>query len=286
MLFQLAIVCWICIFPILKRQAEGVNSASIKSATEYHAIRMQKQIEDNYQLLVESNEQYSLCDVFNLCNDPPTLYNDDSVEIDGWLTSGTPYHNPQCNESEVLIGVKPNNHNPKTGEPLTSDTCPQSNPFIACNYDNSNINAGIKIPYDADTDSQEFLDATCFANELEEISTTRIYSNCHTDEECYILELGDSININNITMVDELIDTTEIYCNDYGICSNTQTPEIGSFAPQYVENQYYGDQRTGVLLNFPAKYWDPLDLNTCPGTYDPRFRPWYVKCTYNAQYVG
>ena len=275
-------LCCICIFLVFKHKADAVNSASIMAATEFFLRRMQHQIENNFQALVESNEQYSLCDVYDLCRDPPTLYGDDSKEIDDWLTSGTPWHSPQCDESEVLIGVKPNNHDPNTGQNLTSDTCPKSNDYIACNYDNSNSGAGIKIPYDADTDSQEFLDATCFAYELEEITTTRMYSNCHTDEECYILEVGDSsININNITNYDDIIDTSEIYCLDYGICSNTETPEIGSFAPEYVENQYYGDQRTGVFLNFPAMYFDPSNLGSsvCPGTYDPRFRPWYVKCS-------
>ena len=105
-------------------------------------------IEDNYQILVESNEEYTLCNVYDLCQDPPTLYSDDSEEIDDWLTSGTPWHNPQCDESEILIGVKPNNHNPENGYTLTSNTCPTSNEYIACNYDNSNSGAGIKIPYD------------------------------------------------------------------------------------------------------------------------------------------
>ena len=282
--FSVSAFCssWICF--ILPRFTNAVNSASIKAATELHLRRMQSQIEDNYQILVESNEQYSGCDVYDLCQDPPTLYHDNSVEIiEGWLTSGTPWHFPQCNESEILIGVKPNNHNPQTGEQLTSDTCPQSNPYIACNYDNSNIGAGIKIPYDADTDSQEFLDATCFAHELEEISTTRIYSNCHTDYECYVMALGDDVNINNMTSEDiedhiNSIDTSEIYCQNSGICSNTPTVEVGSFVPEYVEYQYYGDQRTGVLLNIPAMYFDPLNLGSsvCPGTYDPRFRPWCV----------
>ena len=270
-------------FLILPRCTDAVNSASIKSATEEHLRRMQYKIEDNYQQLVEANEYYALCDVYDLCNNPPTLYSDDSVEInsDYWLTSGTPWHTPQCIENETLIGVKPNNHNPETGEVLTSNTCPQSNSYMSCNHDNSNIGAGIKIPFDTDVDSQEFLDATCFAHELEEISTTRTYSNCHTDYECYAYELASrniNININNMTNneIEDMINTTQVYCQDNGICSTTKIPEFGSFAPNHVEYQYYGDQRTGILLNIPAIYWDPSDLGICPGTYDPRFRPWYV----------
>ena len=268
MLLKLFISCWISILLFLTPCTDAVNSASIKAATEFFLRRMQSQIEENYQIQVESNEAYTLCDVYDLCQDPPTLFSDSSKTIDDWLTSGTPWHNPQCDESEVLIGVKPNNHNPDTGKNLTSDTCPASNEYIACNYDNSNSGAGIKIPYDTDTDSQDFIDATCFTHELEEISTTRVYSDCHTDAECYM---------NNLTDTDDSTDTQEIYCEDYGICSTTDAiPPVGSFAPEYVEYQYYGDQRTGIILNIPAMYWDPSNLDTCPGTYDPRFRPWYV----------
>ena len=270
----------------LQRCADAVNSRSIKCATEHHLRRMQYQIEDNYRRLVEANEYYTLCDVYDLCNNPPTLYSDDSEQIsdDYWLTSGTPWHNPQCIENETLPGVKANNHNPETGEPLTHKTCPQSYPYSSCDYDNSNVGAGIKIPFDTDVNSQEFIDATCFAHDLEEISTTRVYSNCHNNSECYAYELASmNININNMTNdeMKDMINTTQVYCQDYGICSTTQIPEVGSFAPNHVEYQYYADQRTGILLNIPAMYWDPSNLDLCPGTYDPRFRPWYVICAYD-----
>ena len=275
--FTVPTLCFTFTWSILTQYANAVNSASIKAATEWHLRDMQSQIEDNYQQVVEANEHYAGCDVYDLCNDPPTLFTDDSEEIAGWSTSDTPWHNPQCNASEFLIGVKPNNHDPETGDPLTSLTCPQYNSGITCNYDNSNIGAGIKIPGDTDTDSQEFLDATCFAHKLEQISTTRIYSNCHTDQECYLYEYGDeyySYDKNSSTTTKYTIDTietTQIYCQDYGVCSNTDEPVIGSFAPDHVEYQYFGDQRTGILLNMPAIGW-----KTCPGTFDPRFRPWYV----------
>ena len=265
MSFKLIAVQSTMILLRLIHRVDGVNSASIKAATEYHLGLMRHQVEYNYQHVVEANIQYPGCNVYDLCQDPPTLHNG-NVQIDDWSTSGTPWHNPQCSENETLIGVKPNNHNPQNGSVLTSETCPQSNPYIACNYDNSHGGAGITIPFDVDTNSQEFLDATCFAHELEQISSTRTYSNCHTDEECNVYQF------NNETEPD----MEEIYCQENGICSNTDTPNLRSFESQYVEYQYYGDQRTGTFLNIPAMYWDSLDSGDCPGTYDPRRRPWYV----------
>ena len=249
---------------------ESINTESIRLATEYQVKRARDYIQDNYESIITQGENYWGCTVYDMCTNPPSLFTDSDTIIDPWYQNGTAWHFPLCNESETLIGVRPNNHNQETGELLTENSCPEYDIYIGCDYDNSLIKPGIKIPSDANISSQDFLDATCFTHELEDIWTTRIYSNCHTDLECFEMA---GINVDNIDT-----DEYNISCLSYGICSNTETIEIDSFEPYYVEYQYFGDQRTGILSQIPALYWDALDTGSCPGSYDPRFRPWYECC--------
>ena len=245
----------IYLFDILQliKYNDAVNTQSIRLATEYQLKRARDQIESNYINVVDSGENYAGCSVFDMCQNPLTLHDNPSVQIQPWNTSGTAWHSPQCDINEVLVGVKPNNHDLDTGAALSANTCPEYNPDVNCDYDNSPTSAAIKITNGLDTNSQEFLDATCFADELENIWTSRQYSNCHNDSEC---------NGTNT-------------CLDHGVCSDSETP-VGSFQAQYVEYQFFADQKTGVLAQIPATLWDPTNSGTCPGTYDPRFRPWYV----------
>ena len=240
--------------------ANGINTHSIRMATEYQVKRARSYIEDNYAHVINSGEQYTICKVYDLCTNPPSLVGDSSATISPWYQCCTPWHHPVCNQSATLIGVRPNSHNQETGESLTSNTCPAYNGNIGCGWDNCLFKPGMKIPDGIDKSSQEFKDATCFANDLEYIWTTRLYSNCDSDSECDVIN-GDFCDVTK------------------GICNNTETPSIYSFSPQFVESQFFGDQRTGTHTTIPAKYWDALGKGNCPGSYDPRFRPWYaIQC--------
>ena len=254
-----SILIWYFLFQLIYPLpfANAINTHSIRMATEYQVKRARSYIEDNYVNVINSGEQYAVCQVYDLCTNPPSLVGDSSETISPWSECCTPWHDPLCNRSATLIGVRPNNHNQETGESLTSNTCPAYNGNSGCGWDNCLSKPGIKIPDATNKNSQEFLDATCFANDLEYIWTTRLYSNCHNDSECDIRN-GDFCDVTK------------------GICNNTQTPNIYSFEPQFVESQYFGDQRTGTHTTIPAKYWDALGKGNCPGSYDPRFRPWYV----------
>ena len=91
----------------------AINIQSIRLALEPRVKRARDYVELNYEEMINS------------------------VEYDGFICSNPPaWDSPLCNGTETLIGVRPNNHDPDTGDILRDNTCTKYNENIGCGWDN------------------------------------------------------------------------------------------------------------------------------------------------------